>query len=121
MVDSDQAIQHHKSPERGAINTWHEGNAHGVVMALDPQTGEKKWTFEMHDVTTSGVLTTASDLLFVGGREGFFQALDAHTGALLWKANVGGETAAGPMTYEVDGRRYIAIAAGHSLFVFGLR
>ena len=90
-------------------------------MALDPQTGEKKWTFEMHDVTTSGVLTTASDLLFVGGREGFFQALDARTGALLWKANLGGETAAGPMTYEVDGRQYIAIAAGHSLFVFGLR
>ncbi len=107
--------------QRGAINTWHEGNAHGVVMALDPQTGEKKWTFEMHDVTTSGVLTTASDLLFVGGREGFFQALDARTGALLWKANLGGETAAGPMTYEVDGRQYIAIAAGHSLFVFGLR
>jgi glucose dehydrogenase len=75
----------------------------------------------MHDVTTSGVLTTASDLLFVGGREGFFQALDARSGALLWKGDLGGETAAGPMTYEVDGRQYIAIAAGHSLFVFGLR
>jgi glucose dehydrogenase len=75
----------------------------------------------MHDVTTSGVLTTAADLLFVGGREGYFHALDARTGALLWKVNVGGETAAGPMSYQVDGKQYIAVAAGHSLFTFALR
>ena len=43
----------------------------------------------MTDVTDSGILTTASDLLFTGGREGYFQALDARTGALLWKANLG--------------------------------
>jgi alcohol dehydrogenase (cytochrome c) len=107
--------------QRGPINTWNEGNAHGLVMALDPHTGKKKWTFEMHDVVTSGILTTASDLLFVGGREGYFQALDARTGALLWKSTVGGEVAAAPMTYEVDGQQYIAIAAGHSLFTFALR
>ena len=106
---------------RGPINTWNEGNAHGVVRAIDPQTGKQPWTFEMHDVTASGILTTASDLLFTGGREGYFQALDARTGALLWKATVGGETAAGPMTYQVDGKQYIAVAAGHSLFTFALR
>jgi alcohol dehydrogenase (cytochrome c) len=105
---------------RGPINTWNEGNAHGVVLAIDPITGDRKWGFPMHDVATSGVLTTASNLLFVGGREGFFQALDARTGKLLWKAIVGAETAAGPMTYAVDGKQYIAIAGGHSLFVFGL-
>ncbi len=48
-------------------------------MAIDPKTATKKWGYEMHDVTTSGVLTTASDLLFVGGREGYFHALDART------------------------------------------
>ena len=42
----------------------------------------------MTDVTDAGVLTTASDLLFSGGREGFFYALDARTGQLLWKAPV---------------------------------
>jgi glucose dehydrogenase len=105
---------------RGPINTWNEGNAHGVVLAIDPMTGDRKWGFPMHDVATSGVLTTASNLLFVGGREGFFQALDARTGKLLWKAIVGAETAAGPMTYAVDGKQYIAIAGGHTLFVFGL-
>jgi len=107
--------------QRGPINTWHEGAARGIVMAIDPNTGTKKWTFPMHDVTTSGILTTASDLLFVGGREGYFQALDARTGALLWKAILGGEVAAAPISYAVNGKQYIAIAAGHSLFTFGLR
>jgi alcohol dehydrogenase (cytochrome c) len=105
---------------RGPINTWNEGNAFGVVRAIDPRTGKQKWNFEMHDVTTSGILTTASDLLFVGGREGYFQALDAKSGALLWKVTVGGETAAAPITYMVDGKQYVAIAAGHSLFSFAL-
>jgi alcohol dehydrogenase (cytochrome c) len=107
--------------QRGPINTWNEGNAYGLVIALDPQTGKKKWTFEMHDVNTSGILTTASDLLFVGGREGYFHALDARTGSLIWKATVGGEVAAGPMTYEVDGKQYVGVAAGHSFFSFALR
>jgi glucose dehydrogenase len=75
----------------------------------------------MADVTDAGVLTTASDLLFSGGREGYFFALDARTGALLWKATVGGVVASGPMTYMVGGRQYIAVAAGSSLFTFALR
>jgi alcohol dehydrogenase (cytochrome c) len=107
--------------QRGPINTWHEGAARGILMAIDPTTGNKKWTFPMHDVTTSGIMTTATDLLFVGGREGYFQALDARTGAVLWKSILGGETAAAPISYAVDGRQYVSIAAGHSLFVFGLR
>jgi outer membrane protein assembly factor BamB len=57
-----------------------EEEGYGAVRALDPQTGEKKWDFKMVDYTESGVLTTASDLLFSGGREGNFFALDARTG-----------------------------------------
>jgi alcohol dehydrogenase (cytochrome c) len=106
---------------QGPINTYTEALAHGAVIALDPQTGKKKWTFEMHDVNTSGILTTASDLLFVGGREGNFQALDARSGALLWKVNLGGEIIAGPMSYQVDGKQYVAIAGGNGLFVFAPR
>ena len=106
---------------RGIINTWHEGAPRGVVLAIDPATGTRKWAFEMHDVTTSGILTTASDLLFTGGREGYFQALDARDGTLLWKVSVGGEVAAGPMSYQLDGKQYVAVAAGHCLFVYALR
>jgi glucose dehydrogenase len=74
----------------------------------------------MNDVTNSGVLTTASDLLFTGSCEGFFEALDARTGKLLWKAAVGGEISMGPMTYHVRGKQYVAFAAASSLFVYGL-
>ena len=54
---------------------------HGAVIALDAVTGEQKWKFGMTDVTSSGILTTASDLLFTGAREGYFQALDPRTGS----------------------------------------
>jgi alcohol dehydrogenase (cytochrome c) len=107
---------------RGApINNWTDATGHGAVLALDPRTGQKKWRFAMTDVTDSGILTTASDLLFTGGREGYFHALDARTGALLWKASVGGQVSAAPITFEVDGKQHVAIAAGHSLFVYGLK
>jgi alcohol dehydrogenase (cytochrome c) len=72
-------------------------------------------------VTDSGVLTTASDLLFTGGREGYFHALDARSGRLLWKASLGGPISSGPVTYQVDGTQYVGIAAGNGYFVFGLR
>ena len=75
----------------------------------------------MTDVTDSGILTTASDVLFTGGREGYFQALDARTGQLLWKASLGGQIVAGPMTYEVDGKQYVATIAGQNLVAFALR
>ena len=91
------------------------------MIALDPRTGEQKWKFPMTDVTDSGILTTASDLLFTGGREGYFQALDARTGALLWKASLGAQIVSGPITYEVDGKQYVTAISGLSLCVFGLR
>jgi len=107
--------------KRPPINVWTEAAGHGAVIAIDPRTGEKKWKFPMTDTTDSGLLTTASDLLFTGGREGYFQALDARTGALLWKTILGGPIVAGPMTYQADGKQFIAVAAGHSLFAFALR
>jgi alcohol dehydrogenase (cytochrome c) len=109
------------SLRRGPINVWTEAAGHGAVIALDPRTGEKKWKFPMTDVTDSGLLTTATDVLFTGGREGYFHALDARSGGLLWKVSLGGQIAAGPMTYQVDGKQYVAVAAGHGLFTFALR
>jgi len=109
------------STRSGPINTYTEAAGHGAVIAVDPQTGEKKWSFDMHDVNTSGILSTASDLLFVGGREGYFQALNANSGVLLWKENLGGEIAAAPITYQVNGKQYVVIASGNALFAFALR
>ncbi len=98
-----------------------EDEGYGAVRAIDPKTGEKKWDFKMVDYTESGVLTTASDLLFAGGREGYFFALDARTGELLWKTNLGGTVANGPITFAADGTQYVAVAAEGALYVFGLR
>ena len=60
-------------------------------------------------------------LLFSGGHEGYFFALDARNGKLLWKAPLGGEVRSGPMTFMVNGRQYVAVDAGNSLFVWALR
>jgi alcohol dehydrogenase (cytochrome c) len=104
-----------------ATNTRNEAEGYGAIRALDATTGERKWEFKMNDVTDGGILTTASDLLFSGGREGYFFALDARNGSLLWRAAVGGSVASGPMTYSAGGRQYVAVAAGNSLFTFALR
>ena len=56
--------------------------------------------------------------MFGGNKDGYFVALDARSGELLWRASVGGQVNAGPMTYAVDGKQYVAIAAGNALFVF---
>ena len=105
---------------RGAINNWTEAAGTGAVIALDPATGEERWRFNMTDVTSSGILTTNTDLLFTGNREGYFHALDANSGDLLWRRTLGGMIANGPMSFAVDGQQFVAAAAGNSLFVFGL-
>lgn len=103
------------------INTRKDDEGYGAVRAIDPATGERKWEFRMNDVTDAGILTTASDVLFSGGREGYFYALDARNGELLWRANLGGAIASGPMSYAINGRQYVAISAGNSLFVYALK
>ena len=95
-----------------------EGGA--VTETVDPSTGEAKWKFRMTDVTDTGIVTTASDLLITGGREGYLQIMDARNGTLLWKTNLGAQMLNNPITYAVNGKQYIAAAAGLSLFVFAL-
>ena len=107
---------------RPPINTWTNAQSHGAVLALDPNTGDRKWTYPMYDLTESGIMTTASDLLFTGGRDGYFQALDARTGALLWKSNLGSaQIRSQAMTYLVDGKQFISIISGNVLIAYGLR
>jgi alcohol dehydrogenase (cytochrome c) len=93
----------------------------GTVRAFDPHTGTWRWEYKQTDLTDAGILTTATDLLFTGGREGYFFALDARNGSLLWKIQLGGPTQNGPISYAVNGQQYVAVSASNSLFVFGLR
>jgi len=97
-----------------------EAEGYGAVRAIDPKTGEKKWDFKMVDYTESGVLSTASDLVFSGGRDGTFFALDARTGELLWHAYLGGPNASGPISYAVDGKQYVVGTGEGTMYVFAL-
>ena len=107
---------------RGPINTWTDAVGHGAVVAIDPATGERRWTFPLYDLTDSGVLTTGSDLLFAGGRDGYFLALDARTGALLWKGNLGSAPIrSAPATFQAGGKQLVTIIAGNVLAAYGLR
>ena len=105
---------------RGHVNTWTDAAGGGAVIAIDPRTSQQRWRLPMSDVTSSGILTSASNLLFTGNREGHFHILDAESGDLLWRKALGGMIANGPMSYMVDGKQYVAVAAGHSLFVLAL-
>ena len=70
--------------------------------------------------TTSGLLSTAGDLVFGGTADGFFFAPDAETGEELWHKNIGGRVHAGLMAFAVDGRQHVAIAAGNPILAFAL-
>ena len=114
-------LRNNVGQRRPTLTRLEESEGYGAVRAVDPKTGDLKWEFKMSDVTDAGILTTASDLLFTGGREGYLFALDARNGELLWKATVGGMVQSGPMTYSVNGKQYVAVAAGNSLFSFTLK
>ena len=97
-----------------------DDEARGVIRAYDPATLKPVWEYPLGNITWGGVLSTAGDVVFGGGKDGYFVALDAKTGKLLWKAALGGQVNAGAMTYAVEGRQYVAIAAGTTLFTFAL-
>ena len=97
------------------------GASLGLNLAIDPNTGTLKWEYKMSDLTWAGILTTASNVLFSGGGEGYFYALDARTGNLLWKSQLGSAIRSGPMSFAVNGKQHVTVAAGSALFAFKLR
>jgi alcohol dehydrogenase (cytochrome c) len=92
----------------------------GAILGVDPATGDTKWRFDLVTPPTGGILATAGDLVFSGDREGYFFALDARSGKPLWKFQTGGVVIAPPVSYSLDGKQYIAIAAGSAMMTFAL-
>jgi alcohol dehydrogenase (cytochrome c) len=93
---------------------------YGALRALDPATGQLQWEFRHPSPSWSGVLSTAGNLVFTGDAEGNFIALDATSGKALWHFQTGGSVYSAPISFAVDGKQYIAIAAGSALYTFGL-
>jgi alcohol dehydrogenase (cytochrome c) len=92
----------------------------GAIRALEAATGKLKWEFKLHTPPIAGLLSTAGGLVFGGTTEGNFFALDALTGTPLWNFQIGAAVNANPISFGLDGKQYIAIAAGNAVFVFGL-
>jgi outer membrane protein assembly factor BamB len=91
------------------------------IKAIDPETGRTMWDFKIFQgSTTNGVLATAGGVVFAATREGHLLALDGRTGQFLWRFQTGGNMAASPMSYAVDGKQYVAVSGGTSVFSFAL-
>jgi len=92
----------------------------GALRALDPATGQMKWEFRHASPSWAGALSTAGGLVFTGDSEGNFIALDAATGKALWHFQTGAAIYAAPIAFALDGKQYVAIAAGSALYAFAL-
>ena len=95
-------------------------NYTSAVRALDPTTGDLRWEFPMQSRARTGLLSTAGDLVFGATVDGYFFALDAVSGRELWHIPLGGDVNAAPMSYAVDGRQYVAMTVGNTVYTFGL-
>lgn len=94
-----------------------------AVKAIEVTTGKIRWQHagppRKIRMEMGGVMSTAGQLV-LGGDGELLLALDARTGEELWRFNAGGQIAAAPVSYELAGRQYIAIAAGRSILAFAL-
>jgi alcohol dehydrogenase (cytochrome c) len=93
-----------------------------VLRALDLETGKIVWEVPQigPGTTWGGVLSTAGGLVFFGEDSGAFAAVDAKTGKSLWHFQTSQSWKASPMTYMVEGRQHVAVAAGSNILSFGL-
>jgi alcohol dehydrogenase (cytochrome c) len=88
------------------------------IRAIDPFTGRKVWDLPA-PAGRSGVLSTASGLIFLGGGGGLL-VVDAKTGTPLWNVNIAQTTQGSPMTYMVGGKQYIALPGTSSITAYVL-
>ncbi len=97
-----------------------EDPGHGAIRALDPKTGKLMWEYKLHTKPWAGVLSTSGKLVFGGSDEGYVFVLDAESGKELWRLNTGAIIRANPITFRVNGKQVISVAAGNSIFAFDL-
>jgi PQQ-dependent dehydrogenase (methanol/ethanol family) len=108
------------------------GTATGVIVAVDPASGRTVWHDRLAAPAAGGALATAGGLVFAGDDDGTLYGFGARTGRVLWRADLGLRFGSAPIAYAIDGREFIAVAAGGSqlsgdgargggeLFVFSL-
>ncbi len=107
-----------------STGTRHESKDKGqkTLLAFDLNKNTFTWRYPQEGDARSwgGVMTTATGLVFFADDAECFEAVDGKTGRSLWHFNTGQTFHASPMSYSVDGKQYVAIAAGDDLFAFAL-
>jgi alcohol dehydrogenase (cytochrome c) len=110
VVDSHAAHVPGKSWVGGSSSSTERYESN--LTAADPVTGEVKKSVHLRYPNSSGTLATAGGLIFLALADGTVAAYDDTTLDELWKINLGSGFSAPPMTFEVDGKQYLAITAG---------
>ena len=85
---------------------------YGELVAWDPIKKQRAWQVQHAKPSNGGILSTAGDLVFQGTWDGTFAAYDAYDGEKLWQYKSDSAVLAGPMTFELDGEQYVAVAQG---------
>ena len=85
---------------------------YGLLVAVDLNTGRVAWRQRTKDPLIGGALATAGGLVFIGTRDEHFLAYDARSGQQLWSYTAAAGVNAPPVSYAVNGRQFIAVAAG---------
>jgi alcohol dehydrogenase (cytochrome c) len=124
MFMADEALEPPHRPGRQFIGSNFfqppQDRDESAVRAVDPLTGKMKWEFKHFSGAWAGVFSTAGSLVFSGDGQGNFIALDALTGRDLWHIQLGGSIATAAISYALDNRQYVTIAAGQAFFTFAL-
>jgi glucose dehydrogenase len=84
----------------------------GNVSAVNIDTAKIVWQKQTDQPMIGGALTTAGGLVFAGEGNGQFNAYDATSGNVLWSFQAGAGVNSAAMSFKVDGKQYIAVAAG---------
>jgi alcohol dehydrogenase (cytochrome c) len=112
-VTLDPSLSSKAGDWKGAKFKDIERNETDMIVA-DPLTGDVKKKVRVPYPNFSGALATGGGLVFTGFTDGTFTAYDDGTLEPLWKINVGTGFNAPPMTFEVNGKQYVAILSGLS-------
>jgi alcohol dehydrogenase (cytochrome c) len=91
-----------------------------ALRAIDFRTGKVRWSHDLGDgAGAAGVLTTTTGVAFTGDNAGNALALRTSDGATLWHAGIG-RVGNGAITYEMDGRQFVVMGGGSSLYAWAL-
>jgi alcohol dehydrogenase (cytochrome c) len=93
-----------------------------ILKAIDIRTGKIAWNLPQPGPAESwgGTLSTSTGLVIFGEEGGALMAADAVTGKPLWSFQTNQTWKASPMTYQFDGKQFVAVAAGPSIIAFGI-